>query len=155
MTLPAQFIPPDPTDRPEWSLPLVMDVALGVPEETILEAYGLAHHQFERICLTPEFALRVGQLKKDLEKEGATFRLKAQIQADTYLVRAHQMIMNPDTDSRVVTRLIEDVVRWGGLDAPAPVNGGSGGGGFQINLNFGTRPRPGLTIDMDGGDGDD
>lgn len=140
--------PTGPELRPEWSMHLVMDVALGTSVDSILEAHDLQHHQFQAICATPQFALQVADMRKQLEKEGATFRLKAQLQADFYLVRAHEMIMDKDMDPKVVTRLIEDVVRWGGLDAPAQTNGGSIGG-FSININFGQNNRRGITLDGD------
>lgn len=147
----APYIPPSasgPELRPEWSMHLVMDVALNSSTESILEAHGLAHHHFERICANPVFATQVATLRKDLEKEGATFRLKAQLQADAYLAKVHEMIMSPGTDEKVVTRLIEDVVRWGGLDAPAPAAQGSMGG-FSINISFGQNEKRGITIDGD------
>lgn len=140
--------PSGPELRPEWSLRLVMDVVLGTSTESILEAHDLQFHQFEQICASPPFIARVADLRKELEKEGASFRLKAQLQADFYLGTAHQMIMNPDTDDRVKTRLIEDMVRWGGLDTPPSVGDGRVGG-FSININFGQNERRGITIDGD------
>lgn len=150
MTQPAQFVPQLPTGpelRPEWSMHLVMDVALGTSVDSILEVHGLAHHTFEKICQNPQFVMQVQALRKDLEKEGATFRLKSQLQADFYLTRVHELIMSPDTDQKVVTRLIEDVVRWGGLDAPAQT--GQGGSGFSITFNFGQHEKRGITIEGD------
>lgn len=140
------YSPTGPELRPEWSMRLVMDVALGTSTESILEAHDLQYHQFQQICENPQFVARVAGLKKDLEKEGASFRLKAQLQADFYLAKVHEMIMNPDTDERVVTRLIEDTVRWGGLDSPPTVGDGSVGG-FSINISFGQNERRGITID--------
>ena len=144
----APLAPTGPELRPEWSMHLVMDVALGTSVESILDVHGLAHHTFEQICANPQFALQVQALRKELEREGATFRLKAQLQADFYLTRVHEMIMSPETDQKVVTRLIEDVVRWGGLDTPVQANQG-GMGGFSININFGQHERRGIQIDGD------
>lgn len=140
--------PIGPELRPEWSMHLVMDVALGTSVESILESHNLQYHQFEHICANPQFAMQVANLRKDLEKEGASFRLKAQLQADFYLAKVHEMIMDPDTDERVVTRLIEDTVRWGGLDAPPTVGNGAPGG-FSISINFGQHEKRGITIDGD------
>uniref|UniRef100_A0A6M3X410 Uncharacterized protein n=1 Tax=viral metagenome TaxID=1070528 RepID=A0A6M3X410_9ZZZZ len=142
------YSPTGPELRPEWSMRLVMDVALDTTTESILEAHELQYHQFEAICKNPQFVAKVADLRKDLEKEGASFRMKAQIQADFYLAKVHEMIMDPETDERVVTRLIEDTVRWGGLDAPPTVGDGKVGG-FSININFGEHARRGITIDGD------
>lgn len=140
--------PTGPELRPEWSMHLVMDVALGTSVDSILEAHDLQYHQFEAVCTNPQFVLQVAELRKQLEKEGATFRLKAQLQADYYLTKVHEMIMDPEMDPKVTTRLIEDVVRWGGLDAPEQSNRGSMGG-FSININFGQNAQRGITIDGD------
>lgn len=140
------YSPTGPELRPEWSMRLVMDVALGTSTESILEAHELQFHQFEHICSNPQFVARVEELKKNLEKEGASFRLKSQLQADFYLAKVHEMIMDPETDQRVATRLIEDVVRWGGLDS-APAVGDSRVGGFGITINFGANPTRGITIE--------
>jgi len=127
---------------------LVVDVALGSSTDSILEVHNLQYHQLERICQNPQFVAQVAEMRKNLEKEGATFRLKAQLQADYYLSKVHEMIMAPETDERVKTRLIEDVVRWGGLDAPEQRQQG-GIGGFNINIQFGSSERQGITIDGD------
>lgn len=144
------YIAPEaPGLRTEWSMHLVMDVALNASKDSILEAHSLQFHELERIVANPQFVLAVAKLRKDLEKEGATFKLKAQLQADHYLQKVHEMVMDPDMDPKVVTRLIEDVARWGGLDAPQAVNGGAMGG-FSISINFSNESkRQGLTIDGD------
>ena len=142
------YSPTGPELRPEWSMRLVMDVALGTSVDSILEAHDLQHHQFEAICKNAQFVAAVAALRKDLEKEGATFRLKSQLQADFYLAKVHEMIMSEDTDEKVKTRLIEDVVRWGGLDEPVRKDAGPLGG-FSININFGTHERRGITLDGD------
>lgn len=139
--------PVGPELRPEWSMRLVMDVALGTSTDSILEAHDLQMHQFERIMTLPTFVLQVKDLRKKLEEEGASFKLKAQLQADFYLAKVHEKIMDPDTDEKVFTRLVEDVVRWGGLDTPQPVNTGGALGGFSINISFPTDSKRGIIID--------
>lgn len=152
-TQPAPFLAPPsitgPELRPEWSKHLVMDVALGTTTDSILETHQLQYHQFQQICDQPMFVLAVEALRKELSKDGATFKLKAQLQADFYLAEVHKKIMHPDTDEKVFVRLVEDVVRWGGLDAPASVGGGPGMGGFSIEINFGQAGKRGITIDGD------
>ena len=142
-----QLSPVGPELRPEWSSRLVMDVALNASAESICEAHDLVHHDLERIFANPLFVRQVEALKKDLEKDGATFKLKAQLQADFYLSNIHTLITDPDMDPRVRLRAIEDMVRWAGFDAPAPVGGPGSSGGFSININFGTHERKGITID--------
>lgn len=138
--------PVGPELRPEWSMRLVMDVALGTSTDSILEAHDLQMHQFERIMQIPTFVLQVKDLRKKLEEEGASFKLKCQLQADFYLAKVHEKIMDPSTDEKVFTRLVEDVVRWGGLDAPQPVNGQGALGGFSISISLGGEQPRGITI---------
>lgn len=145
-----QISPIGPELRPEWSQHLVMDVALGASNESILESHNLMAHQFDSICRSPVFTMQVKALREQLEKEGASFRLKAQLQADFYMSTVHTMIMDEEMDPRVRTRLIEDVVRWGGLDTPASVNGEAALGGFNITINLGSsKQQRGITIDGD------
>lgn len=139
--------PVGPELRPEWSMRLVMDVALGTSTDSILEAHDLQHHQLERIMTIPTFVLQVKDLRKKLEEEGASFKLKCQLQADFYLAKVHEKIMDPTTDEKVFTRLVEDVVRWGGLDAPQPVNAGGALGGFSINISFPSDDKRGIVIE--------
>ena len=147
----TQISPIGPELRPGWSQHLVMDVALNSSVDSILEVHDLQMHQYELICKDPTFALQVQDLRKQLEKEGASFRLKCQLQADFYMGQVHSMIMDPSMDPRVRTRLIEDTVRWAGLDTPASVNGeGAGIGGFSITINLGaSQQERGITIDGD------
>jgi hypothetical protein len=144
------FSPAGPEFRPEWDQRLVVDFALGTTTETILEVHNLQSHQFDAICRMPTFVMAVADLKKSLEKDGATFKFKAGLQVDSYLSVAHSMITDPEMDPRVRTRLIEDMARWAGYDQPAQVGGGATGRGFEINIQFGVGGnRSGLTIDAD------
>lgn len=92
----ALVSPIGPELRPEWLMRLVMDVALGTTTESILEAHDLQHHQFEKILENPQFVMQVADLRTQLEKDGATFKLKAQLQADFYLTKVHEMIKETD-----------------------------------------------------------
>lgn len=145
-----EFKPPSPVGpeiRPEWSSRLVMDVALNSSKESILETYDLQDHQYEQICASPVFVGQVEALRKELEKDGASFRLKNKLLADEFLKHVYEMVTDKSTDSRVRTRLIESTVRWAGFDAP--VAGAEGGiGGFNITINLGSSKQDrGIIID--------
>lgn len=146
------FSPAGPELRPEWSQHLVVDVALNQSIETICDVHGLTQHSFNRICENPAFVMAVATLRKQLEKEGATFKLKAGLQADVYLGQVHAMVMDTTMDPKVRVRLIESVARWAGFDTPQPVGSQGGMGGFSISINLGSSsaaPRGGITIDGD------
>lgn len=132
------WVPTSPVSaeaRPEWDMRIVIDFVLGASEESICEAYELMPHQYQRVVNDVGFQAKVAGLKKHLEKEGATFTLKAQIQAETLIDESFRMAMDPDIDARVRAKLINDTVRWAGFDK----TGGSadGTGGFSININLG------------------
>lgn len=144
----SQVSPVGPGLRPEWSAHLVMDVALNSSVDSICEVHELQQHTLHQICESPVFASQVAAVRKQLEKEGATFKMKAQLQADFYLQQVHEMIMDKEMDPRVRTRLIENVARWAGLDAPQAVGSHGALGGFSISINFdASTQRRGVTID--------
>lgn len=120
--------------RPEWSPRLVIDYVLGASKQSICEEYGLAAHHYDRIEMDPGFMGKVAALKKELEKDGATFTLKAKLQAEVLLDESFKMAMNSDTDDRVRAKLIGDTVRWAGFDKSGAAPDGTGG--FSITFNF-------------------
>lgn len=119
-----------------WQTSLVTDVALGVDDDIICEAYGLQYTQLLKIKQDPSFRKRLKALEEELQKEGVSFRLKAQMQADELLKTSFAMIHDEDIDPKVRAKLIEDTVRWAGYDN---VRGDSGGdrASFVINIDLG------------------
>jgi hypothetical protein len=135
-SIPA-WIPASPVGsmaRPEWSPRLVIDFVLGVNKETIMEEYQILDHHYERIIRDVGFMGKVVALKKELEKDGATFGLKAKLQAEVLLDESFKMAMDQDVDSRVRAKLIGDTVRWAGFDKTGMA--GDSTGGFSININL-------------------
>lgn len=116
---------------------LALDVALGTDEDSILEAYKLQHHEFQAVQQTVVFQVTLRKVKEDLSKNGASFKVKAQAQAEVLLGEAFRMAMNPDVAASVRADLIKQNVRWAGFDAPEP-EGGKSNNGFTININLGS-----------------
>ena len=136
-SIPA-WIPNSPTgalDRPEWNPRIVIDFALGASKESILEEYQLMDHHYERIIRDIGFLGKVAALKKELEKDGATFTLKAKLQAEVLLDEAFKMAINEKVDDRVRAKLIGDTVRWAGFDKSGGMIDNTGGFSVTINLN--------------------
>ena len=121
--------------RPEWDMRLVVDYVLGAGEDAICEEYGLVLHQWHRILNDIGFLGKVAALKKELEKDGATFALKAKVQAEVLIDESFRMAMDGDVDPRVRAKLIGDTVRWAGYDKNASIADGTGGFSININLN--------------------
>ena len=132
------WIPTSPVSavaRPEWDARLVIDYVLGASKEAICEEYDLMPHHYDRIILDVGFMGKVAALKKELEKDGATFTLKAKLQAEVLLDESFKMAMNQDVDDRVRAKLIGDTVRWAGYEKTGAVADATGGFSININLN--------------------
>ena len=136
-SIPA-WVPNSPVDavsRPEWNPRIVIDFVLGASKESILEEYNLMDHHYERIIRDIGFLGKVAALKKELEKDGATFTLKAKLQAEVLLDEAFKMAINEKVDDRVRAKLIGDTVRWAGFDKSGGMIDNTGGFSVTINLN--------------------
>ena len=134
-----KWIPPSPVGagvRPEWDARLVIDYVLGASKQAIMDEYDLLDHHYERIVRDVGFMGKVAALRKELEKDGATFGLKAKLQAEVLLDESFKMAMDPECDPRVRAKLIADTVRWAGFDRSGV--GADGTGGFSININLNT-----------------
>ena len=143
-----EWVPASPVSaeaRPEWDARLVIDYVLGAGKETICEVYGLMPHHYDRIVLDVGFMGKVAALKKELEKDGATFTLKAKLQAEVLLDESFKMAMNKDVDDRVRAKLIGDTVRWAGFDKTGASVDATGG--FSITINLDGAKRTGSTFD--------
>lgn len=140
-SIPAH-IPVSPTSsaiRPEWSIRLVIDFVLGASKEAICEEYQLMPHHYDLVVADVGFQAKVATLKKELEKEGATFTLKAQLQAEDLIDEAYKIAKTEDMDPRVRAKLIGDIVRWAGFDKTGATVDGTGS--FSLNINFaGVKP---------------
>lgn len=137
------LMPANPTDarqRPEWSSHLALDVAMGTSVDAILEAYELQMHELAAIKQDPQFVAQVGRVRKDLEKEGMSFRMKAQIQAEQYLTNSWEMVHDGDIDPKVRADLIKSTMRWAGYDAPAGAGTAGAGAGFSVVINLNGKP---------------
>lgn len=135
----------NPVACPQWDKRLVMDVVLGASEEVILEEYELTVFAYRRILADPRFQTSVDKMHEELSKDGMSFKLKAQLQAEAMLDENWKLVHSPLTDPAVKVRAIANTARWAGYDAP-PQQGGLGTGGFSININLGNAGQ-GVTID--------
>ena len=135
----SEWTPPAPggaIERPEWNPRVVIDYVLGASKEAICEEYNFTEQFYERMVQDVGFLGKVAALQKELsEKDGATFQLKAKLQAEVLLDESFKMAMSGDVDSRVRAKLIADTVRWAGFDKSGASPDGTGGFSININLN--------------------
>lgn len=140
--------PVDHDTHPEWQADLVLDVALGTGDDAILEAYSLQAHTLRNIKAAPLFQAEVARMKKELERDGVSFKLKARLQAEAMLTENWRLVHANATPASVKADLIKSTVRWAGYDGSGSA-GVSAGGGAQFSINIVLKePAPtGLTIE--------
>lgn len=147
-SLPASY--PERLLSPLVNFHLAMDVALGVDEDTILDAYNLQGHEYELVIHSGIFQQQLRRVEEQLEKDGGSFKLKAQAQAEVLLKEAFSMAMDRDMDPKVRADMIKQNVRWAGFDNPNP-EGQGGTGGFHVTMNFNAEHTPTtITYDQEG-----
>ena len=134
-----------------WTERLIIDLALGVSEASILDEYGMQAHQLKALLADKSFMAQVSAAKEGMAKDGVSFVTKARIIADDFLEVIYKMVNDPVTPANVRGRLIEDVVRWAGHE-PRPGDAGGGArSGFSISINLGANtPAPMVTIEDQG-----
>jgi hypothetical protein len=136
---PAYVTPSDPSEL-GWPATFPIEVALKVaPIKDICAAHGIDRQEWDRLRSDPGFqSVLVGYVDL-LKKDGMSFKLKAQIQAEELLKTTWALIHGKDTPPVVKADLIKYTTRVAGLDASLDQKGGAGGGNnnFQININLG------------------
>ena len=146
------LFPAAPCENPAargWTASFVVDVAMGVSDDTLCDVHGLQYHELQAWKDDPGFIIQLAAVQKELAKEGVSFKLKAQMQAEAMLQTSWALVHSPATPASVKAVLIKDTVRWAGFDAPAQANEG-GRGGFSVNivLNNAAPQTAGVIIDQ-------
>jgi hypothetical protein len=111
--------------------------------ETILRQEGISKDVFLVLAEDKVFQQSVQRYVKELTENGASFQLKARLQAEDLLKRQWFLIHDPDTPPAVAVKAIENTVRWAGLEpkTSSQNQNTSQGPGFQIIFNLNS-PKP-------------
>jgi len=102
-----------------WPPRLAFDVAMGEGQEKLLQLYALTADQLDNLFHYQPFRREVANHQRELRDNGVTFKAKARLQAEEYLLELHGIVHSPDTPPSVRLDAIKSVVKWGGLE-PAP-----------------------------------
>jgi len=137
--------PRNPVALPEWDKRLVVDVCLAVGEDAILEAHSLTAWQLDALYNDTVFMAAVARLKEELKKDGMSFKLKCQLQAEAMLDENWKLAHDPETPASVREKIIANTVRWASYDTPTPALGG--GNGFTIAIHLGNSRPTGATLE--------
>jgi hypothetical protein len=137
---PLAYTTPDDPSELGWpaSLPIELALRVASPKE-ICEAHGVSHAEWTRLRYDPGFQQVVQGYVELLKKDGMSFRLKAQLQAEELLKVSWELIHGKETPAVVKADLIKHTTKVAGLDASLDQkNGGVGNqNNFQIVLNLG------------------
>ncbi len=125
---------PDPIDM-GYPITLPLDVAMGdAPLMEIFESHGLDEEDYLRLRANPQFVMEVRKYKEELAKDGASFKMRAKVQAEYMLKKSFQMVHDPATPAPVKADLIKSTVRWAGYEPKKETEAGAGGPNFQVNI---------------------
>lgn len=133
--LPALYDLKDPS---KFAFPPLMPMELAMRIDTpanICEAYGYSKEDFAAMIQHPVFIKAYQEASEALKVEGASFRVKARLQAEAYLETSFAMVQNPATADSVRADLIKSTVKWAGLE-PKGGASGEGGANFAIQINL-------------------
>lgn len=99
------------------TLPIEIALRTGTTRE-ICEGYGLTHADWQRLRTDPIFVEHLARVVESLKKDGMSFKLKAQLQADELLKKSWAMIHSPSdmVPPAVQADLLKATIRWAGLD---------------------------------------
>ena len=75
--------------------------------------------------------------RKTVVNEGITFRLKAKLQAETYLQNVDELIHDPDTSPAVRLDAIKSVVKWAQYEGDDKAATDSSKGGTRLVIQWG------------------
>jgi hypothetical protein len=114
---------------------LPVELVLGdVPKKDVLAAYAIDKDRWEKLRVNPVFIKAVKDAKEQLTKEGASFRIKAKMQAEQLLDTSWKLIHDKLTPASVKADLIKYTTKVAGLE---PKEGQlTSGNNLQININL-------------------
>lgn len=122
-----------------WPPSLPTELALGVMEPIQLKNYyEIDDETWEKLPKNPLFVSAVQAAMDQLKADGAGFRMRAKLLAESNLEITQQMVHDKTLPANVRKDLLISLARWAGYDNKASdgsVN--AAGAAFSININLG------------------
>ena len=114
---------------------LPIELALGdQPRNEVLTAYDITPERWEVLRKNPAFQKAVRDAIEMLQRDGASFRIKARIQSEALLETSWKIIHSATTPSNVKADLIKHTHKVAGFEPKETVGAGAP---LQININLG------------------
>lgn len=119
------------------TLPLEVAMRESTPQE-LKVSYDFTDEEWAALRTNPAFLADVKAAHEMLKKEGASFRVKARMQADELLKRSWRLIHSSvdEVPPSVQADLIKATMRWAGYDNKEAA-GGTTNVGFSIKIDLG------------------
>lgn len=127
--------PVDSLDAYPATLPIELALQVASVRE-ICGGYGITREQMAELVHNPAFVADLERARAMVRKEGMSFRLKAQLQADHLLQTSWQMIHDAATPAAVRADLLKFTIKAAGLDASKDQGSISPGAGLMIQINM-------------------
>lgn len=131
--------PDNPAEIGSYPPTLPIEIALRTaPLPDICAAYSISHEEWLQLRLDPAFQRDLTAAVELVKKDGMSFKLKAQLQADELLKTSWRMIHsnNDEVPASVRADLLKFTVRAAGLADPAEKAGNGPQNALQININL-------------------
>ena len=100
-----------------WPPRLAFDFAMGDDPDAIMQRYDLSPTAFQYLLITPTFMKEVDAHRQYIIENGITFKYKARLQAEEYLMTLDEIIHSADSSPAVKLDAIKSVVKWSGYEA--------------------------------------
>ena len=101
----------------KWDPRLLLDLVIAVDTlEDILDRYGLTMEEYNLLSSNVVFRRELASIMRDVRENGASFRAKARIQAESYLPVVDDLIYDPEVAPSTRLDAVKSVVRWGDLE---------------------------------------
>lgn len=115
--LPVREPHDDPSTLVGWPHMFPIELALGeIQPRELCDTYGISRQRFVELLQTPAFRAAYEDAQNRLKKEGMSFRIKAQMQADALLATSWKLIHHEATPANVKADLIKTTYRVAGLE---------------------------------------
>jgi hypothetical protein len=109
-----------PGDNPaDMGFPPMLPVELAMGEDSpreVCAAYNITKERFAKLITLPAFATAYKNALEMLQKQGMSFRIKAQMQAEEYLKTMWALVHSPHTPANIKADLIKTTIRAAGLE---------------------------------------
>ena len=119
---------------PKWPEALAFELALGYfPPEDLMGLYDLSPSEFDAVTRHPPFQHMVQFHRREIEKGGDAFKLKARKLADILLGTLSEIAENEENAPSDRRLAIEAICRYAGFDKQVEDHGGKA---FVLNIQL-------------------